>query len=232
MAGSRSRLGRSGGRAMQVLFGEGAMSARSDADLVRGFTEAHGEAAEAAFEAIVARHGPMVLGVCRRVVRDEHAAEDAFQAVFLILARKARSVRVDDSLGRWLHGVAPGSPGGRSNSRLARSPPPRRPTARPTIRRPRLCGPRSGGWSARRSHGSPASTARPSPSATSTASPTTAPPRRSASPSAPSAAASPEPATCCESGSPAAASPPPRSPPGTTPPRPKPPFPRRCSTRP
>ncbi len=47
-AGSRSRLGRSGERALRVLFGEGAMSGRSDADLIRGFNEAHGEAAEAA----------------------------------------------------------------------------------------------------------------------------------------------------------------------------------------
>ena len=54
------------------------------------------------------RHGPMVLGVCRRVTGDRHAADDAFQAVFLVLARKAHAVRLgaDDSLGRWLYGVS------------------------------------------------------------------------------------------------------------------------------
>jgi RNA polymerase sigma factor (sigma-70 family) len=61
---------------------------------------------EAAFEALVHRHGPMVLGVCRRMIGDLHDAEDAFQATFLVLARKAASVAPREGVGNWLYGVA------------------------------------------------------------------------------------------------------------------------------
>lgn len=77
--------------------------ARSDADLAGRYLL---DRDEAAFTALVRRHGPMVLGVCRRVVGDVHTADDAFQAVFLVLARRAASVRPRSAVGNWLYGVA------------------------------------------------------------------------------------------------------------------------------
>src|SRR6516162_6135291 len=75
----------------------------SDHDLLECFNS---QRDEAVFHALLLRHGPMVLEVCRGVLGNEADAEDAFQATFLILARKASSIRKTESLGSWLHGVA------------------------------------------------------------------------------------------------------------------------------
>ncbi len=77
--------------------------ARTDGQLLERFLARR---EEEAFTALVRRHGAMVLGVCRRVLRDRHDAEDAFQATFLVLARKAASVHPRQAVGAWLYGVA------------------------------------------------------------------------------------------------------------------------------
>jgi RNA polymerase sigma factor (sigma-70 family) len=79
------------------------LSRYSDRELVRAFAEFGNESA---FAAILDRHGSMLLGLCRRELRDAHLAEDVLQATFLVLARKARSVRKRASLASWLYGVA------------------------------------------------------------------------------------------------------------------------------
>jgi RNA polymerase sigma factor (sigma-70 family) len=76
---------------------------RPDSDLLRAFLM---QSDQAAFSAIVKRHGPLVLGVCRRTLHQLQDAEDAFQGTFLILARQAGSIRKAESLASWLHGVA------------------------------------------------------------------------------------------------------------------------------
>jgi RNA polymerase sigma factor (sigma-70 family) len=93
-------------RQLQRLYSLGAVGGTTDAQLLAQFLARQDAGAEVAFEVLVERHAPMVLRVCRGVLHDEHAAEDAFQATFLVLARKARSIWVKDSLGSWLHGVA------------------------------------------------------------------------------------------------------------------------------
>src|SRR3954471_24924676 len=75
----------------------------TDAQLLERFRGRHDEAA---FELLVWRHGKMVLGTCRRLLRDAHDAEDAFQACFLALARRAGSIGRRGSVGGWLHKVA------------------------------------------------------------------------------------------------------------------------------
>jgi membrane fusion protein (multidrug efflux system) len=91
---------------LRTLFNVGAIGARSDGQLLEQFATGRGEPRELAFAALVERHGPFVLRVCRAVLRDAHAADDAFQATFLALARKAGSLWAEDSLAPWLHQAA------------------------------------------------------------------------------------------------------------------------------
>jgi RNA polymerase sigma factor (sigma-70 family) len=90
-------------RDLQTLFDTGVMGALSDKQLLDRFVE---QRDGTIFEAIIRRHGPTVWGVCRRVLRDHHDAEDAFQATFLVLARKSASIMPREKLGNWLYGVA------------------------------------------------------------------------------------------------------------------------------
>ncbi|MFL5341787.1 MAG: sigma-70 family RNA polymerase sigma factor [Gemmataceae bacterium] len=80
-----------------------AQPATGDAALVQAFATRRDEGA---FAELVRRHGPMVYGVCRRLLGDADAADDAFQATFLVLARKANAVNGRPSIGPWLYGVA------------------------------------------------------------------------------------------------------------------------------
>ena len=93
-------------RNVHQILDFGAVGTLSDEQLVDRFVSRRDEAAEAAFEAIVIRHGPMVLRVCRSILCNAHDAEDAFQAVFLVLANRAASIRQGRSVVSWLFGVA------------------------------------------------------------------------------------------------------------------------------
>ena len=93
-------------RQINRLFLDGTVGALTDGQLLERFATRRPEAAEAAFEALVGRHGPMVLRVCRGVLRDPHDVDDAFQATFLVLVRKANSIGERELLGPWLYGVA------------------------------------------------------------------------------------------------------------------------------
>ena len=96
------------GRRFGRLFGPGSSVGLTDRELLERFAHRRDDAAEAAFETLLTRHGAMVLTVCRQVLGDSHAAEDAFQATFLVVIRRAGSLRVRDPgcLGAWLHRVA------------------------------------------------------------------------------------------------------------------------------
>ncbi len=88
------------------LSGMGVVGNLSDSSLLEQIVHKQDEEAQAAFTVLVERHGPMVLGVCRHALCHSHDADDAFQATFMVLARKASSVRKAESVASWLHGVA------------------------------------------------------------------------------------------------------------------------------
>ena len=91
---------------LRTLYQLGAIGDLSDRQLLERFTSGEAELAELAFSALVERHGPMVLRVCSALLRNPHDAQDAVQATFLVLLRKARDLWIHESLGPWLHRVA------------------------------------------------------------------------------------------------------------------------------
>ncbi|MDR3637714.1 MAG: sigma-70 family RNA polymerase sigma factor [Isosphaeraceae bacterium] len=91
---------------MRTLFSNGVHGGLTDRQLLDRFVNRSDSSAEDAFTILLERHGPMVWGVCRRLLPDRYAAADAFQATFLVLVRRASAVKVDDSLGPWLYGVS------------------------------------------------------------------------------------------------------------------------------
>ncbi|MCI0462294.1 MAG: RNA polymerase sigma factor, partial [Gemmataceae bacterium] len=90
-------------RQLRKLAGSTGAGSLTDSELLERFLSRRDEAA---FEVLVWRHGPMVLNVCRRIVHQEQDAEDAFQATFLALVRKASSIGKRTALGSWLYKVA------------------------------------------------------------------------------------------------------------------------------
>jgi RNA polymerase sigma factor (sigma-70 family) len=88
---------------LRTTLGTSHTAGLTDSDLLKRYVC---QRDEAAFEALLRRHGPMVFGVCRRLLHNHHDAEDAFQATFLLLVRKASTLRSPGTLSNWLYGVA------------------------------------------------------------------------------------------------------------------------------
>lgn len=103
MVNRRSRVVQ---RQFRTLFNLGIIGELTDGQLLERFSTQSGEASELAFAALVERHGKMILVVCRNILHDPDDIQDAFQATFLVLVQKARSLWIQDSLGPWLHRVA------------------------------------------------------------------------------------------------------------------------------
>ena len=93
-------------RDCRVLFEAGSFSGLSDGELLAQFVKREADTAEMAFAVLVERHAGAVMRICRAIVRNEHDAEDAFQATFLVLAAKAGRLRVRESLRPWLGAVS------------------------------------------------------------------------------------------------------------------------------
>ncbi len=93
-------------RALDTLLTVGTLGSMSDGQLLDCFRNDREAGGQEAFRILVERHGPMVLGLCRSLIQDPHEAEDAFQATFLVLVRKAESIRKRETIGPWLAGVA------------------------------------------------------------------------------------------------------------------------------
>jgi RNA polymerase sigma factor (sigma-70 family) len=91
---------------LDALITVGTLGDLSDGQLLDYFERSRGATGQEAFRILVERHGAMVLGVCRSLMRDPHEAEDAFQATFLVLVRRSGSIRGRETIAPWLYGVA------------------------------------------------------------------------------------------------------------------------------
>ncbi len=93
-------------RQLGTLFQVGTFGTLTDGQLLERFATGHSEQAELAFAVLIQRHGPMVLRVCQAILHNEHESQDAFQATFLVLVRRSRSLWLCESLAPWLYVVA------------------------------------------------------------------------------------------------------------------------------
>ena len=141
-------------RQLRTVFNLGTIGELTDGQLLERLETRGDEAAELAFAALIERHGPMVMHVCRHALCDPNDAEDSFQATFLILVTKARSLWVRDSLGPWLHRVAHRvATRARLDAARRREQEQRAAAARPTLAGERATGKSSRPFSMRRSTG-------------------------------------------------------------------------------
>src|SRR5215470_11087683 len=100
------KVGNTALREIETLFAVGAIGGLSGGQLIERFLSGTRDEAETAFAALADRHGAMVMGVCRRLLSDSNDADDAFQATFLVLVRRAHSIARRDLLANWLYRVA------------------------------------------------------------------------------------------------------------------------------